>query len=145
MIVADEIHLIIQDIFAELARAEHIHPIWPGQGRRGDHIAAASIVAEEGGEVLKAANNYAMHGRGTIAHLRAEAVQTGAMAIRFLLNLESVERQRINESARQDLQEEHNIETGPGDIINWHSPPIRYPQRREGVTLTDYTEGNGVE
>lgn len=144
MIVADEIHLIIQDILAELARAEHIHPIWPGVGYRGDHVRATAKLGEEYGELVQAVNNYD-EGKGTLGHIRREAVQTGAMAIRFLLNLDAVERQRINESARQDLQEEHNIETGPGDIINWHSPPIRYPQRREGVTLTDYTEGSGVE
>jgi hypothetical protein len=148
MIVADEIHLIIQDILAELARAEHLHPVWPGQGRRGDHIAAAAIVAEEGGEVLKAANNYAMHGRGSIGHLRAEAVQTGAMAVRFLLNLESVERQRINESARQELHDEHNIEPETGDIVNWNwlnMEPIRYSQQKERLDIDDYTEGSGVE
>lgn len=46
------------------------------------------------------------------------------------------------------VENEHNIEPETGDIVNWNwlnMEPIRYPQRQEGVTLADYTEGSGVE
>lgn len=158
---AEAIHLIIQAILAELARAEHLHPIWPGQGRRGDHVLAAAILAEEAGEVVKDTNNYVMHGRGSLGHIHKEAVQTAAMAMRLLLNLEAVERQRINESARRDLQEEHNIyiagqpititgaqqhyETLQGsanDSIWWNEEiTIHYPIKQENLTLADYESG----
>lgn len=94
---SDEVHLIIQDMIAELARAEHLHPVWPGRGRRGDHVWAASIVTEEAGEVLQAALNYQAHGRGSVAHIRKELVHTGAMALRALINLHAVEGRRIYE------------------------------------------------
>ena len=103
-----DVQEIIQDILAELCRAEHLHPVWPAQGQRGDHVWAAAIVAEEAGEVLQAALNYQAHGKGSVGHIRRELVQTGAMALRCLINLDAVERQRINESARQELSADGN-------------------------------------
>ena len=69
--------------------------------------------------------------------MRQEAVHWGAMAVRFLMNLDAVERQRINEEARQDLQEKHNL----NDSIWWNEESIRYPIKREGLTLADYESG----
>lgn len=120
--------VILNTIISEVDRAESLYPVWPAPGRRGDHVAAASILLEEAGEVLKAANNYDMHGRGSTAEMREEAIQTAAMAIRFLSNLDAVERQRINESARQELQEEHIV----------YVPPV------EGLQLADWKEGSGL-
>lgn len=66
---------------AELIRARGKFPEWPT-----DPIYAASILVEEAGETLKEANNF-MWGNGDKDAMITEAVQTGAMAIRFLLNV----------------------------------------------------------
>jgi hypothetical protein len=65
----------------ELAKAEYLHPKWPK-----DEIHAAAIVGEEAGELIRASlqNTY---GGGKVSAMRKEAIQTGAMAIRFLKNL----------------------------------------------------------
>ena len=70
------------DIYAELQRAERLHPVWPS-----DPIHQAAIVSEEAGELVKAVNDMVWKG-ASIEDVRAEAVQVGAMAIRFLKNLE---------------------------------------------------------
>ncbi len=120
--------LLMNEITDEVKRAERLYPVWPAPGRRGDHVWAAAILCEEAGEVLKAALNWQVHGKGNVESMREEAIQTAAMAIRFLLNLDAVERQRINESARQELQEEHIIYMAP----------------TEGLQLEDYREGSGL-
>ena len=71
---------IIQDVLAELRRATRLYPAWPQ-----DQIHAAAIVAEESGELVRAALNEAYHGTFRCDTDR-EAVQTAAMAIRFLEN-----------------------------------------------------------
>ena len=123
-----DVQEIIQDILAELCRAEHIHPVWPGAGHRGDHVRAVAKLAEEAGEAVQAANNLD-EGKGSVAHIRRELVQAGAMVLRCLINLDEVERRRINEGARQELQEEHNV----------------YSTKEERLILADYRDGNGVE
>ena len=65
----------------EFARAQRLHPIWPA-----DIIHQAAVVAEEAGEVVKAANDYRYHG-GSLEDVRTELVQTGAMVLRMLINL----------------------------------------------------------
>jgi len=115
---------IIQDILAELARAEHLHPVFPSVGRRGDHVYAASILSEERGEVVRSANSWQMEGRGSVLHIRSELVHCGAMVLRYLLNLEKIERQRINEGARQELHEEHNVHIEPDSPV-WLPSVIR--------------------
>lgn len=120
--------VLLNVITSEVERAEILYPIWPALQRRGDHVWAAAILCEEAGEVLKAALNWQAHGKGNVDEMRDEAIQTAAMAIRFLLNLDAVERQRINESARQDLQEEHIIYLAP----------------TEGLQLEDWKEGAGL-
>lgn len=68
----------------ELARAEKIHPVWPT-----DPIHQVAIMAEEAGEAVQAANNLVHHNKANGAFLlRCELIQTGAMAIRCLINLE---------------------------------------------------------
>lgn len=107
--------VILKTIINELERAEILYPVWPAPGHRGDHVWAAGILLEEAGEVLKAALNWQAHNKGSVADMREEAIQTAAMAIRFLSNLDAVERQRINESARQELHEEHVIYVPPAE------------------------------
>ena len=130
--MTDNMKRIVQDIMAELARAEHLYPIFPAVGKRGDHVWAAAIVAEEAGEVLQAANNLAMHGTGSIAHIRRELLHTAAMAIRYLENLEAVERQRINDA-----------DDGPAsqnEVANEH---VVYHQPQEGLTIAATTNDLG--
>jgi len=70
---------VIKEIITELERAEKIYPAWPN-----DPVLAAAVVVEEAGELLQAANNARWH-HGSHEDMREEAVQTAAMAVRFLL------------------------------------------------------------
>lgn len=74
---------VIADILAELQRAGAKFPTWPV-----DPIHAATVVGEEAGEILKETLQavYEPH-KGTMDHARAEAIQTAAMAIRFVLGM----------------------------------------------------------
>jgi NTP pyrophosphatase (non-canonical NTP hydrolase) len=69
-------------VFDELRRAEALHPYWPK-----DYIHGVAIVAEEAGEAVKAALEYVYEG-GKLEELRKELTQTGAMALRMLIDLE---------------------------------------------------------
>ena len=74
--------VIFGDIFTELRKAEAEFPGWPD-----DVVHGSAIVAEEAGELVQAALDR-FYGRcDTDNDIRTEAVQTAAMAIRFLLNL----------------------------------------------------------
>lgn len=75
--VGDAMMLVV----AELNAAERKHPGYPT-----DPIHAAGIVGEEAGELCAAALQYTYEG-GTVAAMRQEAVHTGAMALRFLMNM----------------------------------------------------------
>ena len=78
---------IIADILQELKVAKKKHPNWP------DHVVAqAAIVGEEAGELLQAAlqAKYETQRKEPSEHtarMKKEAIQTAAMAIRFLQNL----------------------------------------------------------
>lgn len=67
-------------ISMELQNATTKHPNWPA-----DKIHAAAIVGEESGELLRSAIQYQLES-GRYYEMHEEAIQTGAMAIRFLLN-----------------------------------------------------------
>jgi hypothetical protein len=73
-------------IMLELERAEEKHPVWPV-----DLVHAVGIMAGEAGECLKAANHYRegrqTEGKDSLLSVEYEAVQTGAMALRLLINL----------------------------------------------------------
>ena len=69
------------EIIAELERAERKFPGWPT-----DPIHAAAVVVEEAGELQQAALQFTYEGGGFDAMYK-EAVHTGAMALRFLLNV----------------------------------------------------------
>ena len=71
---------VVSDIVAELERAERKFPGWPV-----DPVHAAAVVVEEAGELQQAALQFTYEGGGFDAMCK-EAVQTGAMALRFLLN-----------------------------------------------------------
>ena len=81
---------IWEAIELELRKAKKKFPSWP------DHPAGqAGIVVEEAGELMQAClqKKYERKKRSDaehIARMRSEAIQTAAMAIRFLENLEEI-------------------------------------------------------
>jgi len=72
---------VVSLIFSELRAAEKKHPGWPN-----DVIHAVAILIEESGEAMKEAIDVTYIGKST-EDLKKELAQTGAMAIRALLNL----------------------------------------------------------
>lgn len=75
----------LAEIIHELTQAKNKHPNFPD-----DPIHAAAILGEESGELTQAALNFVYSG-GSIECLKEEAAQCGAMAIRFLENIERYE------------------------------------------------------
>lgn len=73
---------IVYQILAELDRAYRVHPKFPS-----DPIHQVSIMMEEAGEAVQAANDLGF-ARGDIKHVKEELVQTAAMCIRVLLNID---------------------------------------------------------
>lgn len=73
------IYKLIQD---ELDRAISIHPDYPG-----DIFKQLAIMQEEAGEVAKAVNDYS-NCEDSIEHIKEELIQTAAMCIRMILNIE---------------------------------------------------------
>lgn len=69
-------------ILAELRRAEAKYPAWPA-----DLIHQVAIMQEESGEAIRAALNHVYHGE-PLEDVRGELVQTAAMCLRCLKNLE---------------------------------------------------------
>lgn len=69
----------------ELVRAEKLHPVWPENTLR-----QVAILAGEAGEALQAGLHHA-EGRGGIEAIRTEIIQTGAMSIRALINLDGLD------------------------------------------------------
>lgn len=85
--VADELrHLDLYELLSlgliieELRRAKAAWPTWPA-----DRVHAAGVVAEEAGELMRAAlqAHYEKKPAGRCSH---EAVQTATVAIRFVAN-----------------------------------------------------------
>lgn len=77
---------VIGGILQELNRAKAKWGPWPV-----DPIHAASVLAEEAGELVQAANDYCYSG-GSLEQMELEARQVGAMAVRFLEGLEKYKR-----------------------------------------------------
>jgi hypothetical protein len=78
---------ILQQIDAEYESAKERYPWWPA-----DPIHAIHIMYEERGELTQAALDHVYpkanhHGKDTIDRMKKEAIQTAAMAIRFLENI----------------------------------------------------------
>ena len=91
---------ILTEIEAELDRAVRKFPTWPD-----DIIHAGNIVTEEAGELAKAILQSVYEPRKSdLDDVGAEAVQTAAMAIRFLLSLHRYDR---------DPSEQHAQEAAP--------------------------------
>lgn len=73
---------IIELGLAELKRAENKHQVFPT-----DPVHQVGIMVEEAGEALQATLNYFYHG-GSVEDIEKETIQTLAMCVRFLKNLE---------------------------------------------------------
>ena len=80
----------------ELEMAESKHPEWPTNQEsvrepmpKVDFLHAAAIVAEESGELIRAAIQFVGEG-GRYYDMHKEAIQTGAMALRFLNNAHEI-------------------------------------------------------
>jgi hypothetical protein len=69
----------MSQIAAEVVRARAKHPTWPAD----DTLFAACIVCEESGELMRAAVQHKGEG-GSLEACDKEAIQTAAVAIRFL-------------------------------------------------------------
>lgn len=75
---------IVKEIEAELDRAVVKFPTWPTRA-----LDAMAVVAEESGELTKATLECTYeHPKSSQSDVRKEAVQTAAMAIRFLLSMD---------------------------------------------------------
>jgi len=84
---------IIDTVFDELWRASEAFPDWPE-----DYVHAAAIVSEEAGELLQAANNLVHEQKpSSVRDMKKEAIQTAAMAVRFIINLPEEEAEEENE------------------------------------------------
>lgn len=74
---------IIEEIRGELVAAILKHPRWPSD----DIIHAVAIMAEESGEATKASLDLT-YGVAEPEELKKELLQTAAMAIRVIMNME---------------------------------------------------------
>ena len=74
----------IQEVGFELEAAERKFPAFPT-----DPVHAAAILQKEAGELMQASLHFTYE-KGSREAMRKEAVQMGAMALRFLLNLPSM-------------------------------------------------------
>lgn len=74
----------LSSVLAELERATRKFPTWPT-----DPLHAVAVVGEESGELVKAVLQavYEPH-KSTTGEVRIEAIQTAAMALRFIGNLD---------------------------------------------------------
>lgn len=88
---------IFKEIETELGKAVTKFPTWPT-----DPIHAAGVVGEESGELVKSVLEYTYEPHKTsLDEVRSEAIQTAAMAIRFLMSLDKYEFKQ----AEQHLQD----------------------------------------
>ena len=92
---------ITEEVTQELERAVAKFPTWPT-----DALHAVAILGEEYGELQKAAlqHMYEPH-KSTLADIRAEAVQTAAMALRFIDSIDRYEFKRSKQHVQGDVTE----------------------------------------
>ncbi len=84
---------ILQQVRQELDIASHKFPTWPV-----DPLHAVAIVSEESGELVKSVMQHVYEPeKSTLEDIRTEAVQTAAMAIRFIASLEEYNFERSAE------------------------------------------------
>jgi NTP pyrophosphatase (non-canonical NTP hydrolase) len=93
--------MLQEQIQEEVERAVLTYPTWPT-----DPLHALAVLGEEFGELTKAVlqHVYPPH-TSSVADIRAEAIQTAAMALRFLASIESY-RYTPSPQHEQDMSEE---------------------------------------
>ncbi len=84
---------IIEEIKREMTRAVTKFPTWPT-----DPVHASAVVTEESGELAQSVleHIYEPH-KSSRDDVRAEAIQTATMAIRFLLSMDKYEFKKSEE------------------------------------------------
>lgn len=80
----------LRAIVSELVRAEEKHPDWPD-----DLAHAAKIVSDQAGGLLSVSADVCSGIERDDARILEEALQTGAMALRFLLNMDPAPRYQM--------------------------------------------------
>ncbi|MHA1809388.1 MAG: hypothetical protein ACTSYH_03645 [Candidatus Heimdallarchaeaceae archaeon] len=75
---------IFNDILNEIERAEKLHPDWPS-----NIVYASAIVAEEAGELVRSCLQHEFEKSPCLEDIKTEAIQTAAVAIRFLINFKN--------------------------------------------------------
>ena len=81
------------DVALELERAIEKFPTWPT-----DPLHAVAVLGEEFGELTRATLQLIYEPQNsTIDDVRAEAIQTAAMAFRFLLSIDEYDRKPSNQ------------------------------------------------
>lgn len=74
---------IVREVFAEIDRATAKFPLWPT-----DPLHALAVLGEEYGELTKAVLQHVYEpDKATREDVREEAIQTAAMALRFVISL----------------------------------------------------------
>jgi thioesterase domain-containing protein len=71
----------VEKILREYLRARKKYPNWPD-----DPVHASAVLNEEAGELTQAALDFYNGNAGDSEHMINEAVQTGAMSLRFLMH-----------------------------------------------------------
>jgi len=87
-------------IAAEVIAAEKKFPRWPD-----DEVHSAAIVCEEAGELIQAALDFYYCRCLSGERMRREAIQTGAMAVRFLLAHDADDQHTLTGSAQKEEQQ----------------------------------------
>lgn len=77
-------------IVSELVRIEERYPDWPD-----DLVSAARIVSGKAGELLSASTDFCRGDEKDRERILKEAIQTGAITLRFLLNADDVPKQEM--------------------------------------------------
>lgn len=92
----------VRDVLAELARAESLHPAWPT-----DPLHALDVLGEEFGELTKAMLDLVYSpAKATREDVRSEAIQTAAMALRLVINLDRYRYERCEQRSERSATEE---------------------------------------
>lgn len=96
---------ILKEVEEELARAKNLFPAWAR-----DPVHGAAVVAEEAGEALQAALDF-YYERGGAHVLKTELIHTVAMAVRFLMNFETVTSwmEAFNKGKREALEAQEKL------------------------------------
>jgi hypothetical protein len=93
----------VEMVFEGLRRAERKFPGFPI-----DPIHAAAVLAEEVGELQQACLQWTYEG-GSLEDVTKEAIQSAAMALRFLFNMESLQRRPSDQEERVTVNTQQTL------------------------------------